>query len=72
LPLFSKTDFSRPDPQAFPEFLCKELQQYFAVEKLLTCAKKRRELCTTPLFVMPAKAGIQEAIDNTGFPPSRE
>jgi len=21
---------------------------------------------------MPAKAGIQEAIDNTGFPPSRE
>ena len=26
------------------------------------------ELCTTPLFVMPAKAGIQEAIDNTGFP----
>jgi len=31
-----------------------------------------REFCTTPLFVMPAKAGIQEAIDNTGFPPSRE
>jgi hypothetical protein len=26
-----------------------------------------RELCTTTLIVIPAKAGIQETIDNTGF-----
>jgi hypothetical protein len=26
-----------------------------------------RELCTTPLFVIPAKAVIQEVLDNTGF-----
>jgi len=29
----------------------------------------KRDLCTIPLFVIPAKAGIQETIDNTGFPP---
>jgi hypothetical protein len=26
-----------------------------------------RELCTTSLVVLPAQAGIQETIDNTGF-----
>ena len=31
-----------------------------------------RELCKTPLIVIPAKAGIQGTIENTGFPPSRE
>jgi len=25
------------------------------------------ELCTTTLIVIPAKAGIHETIDNTGF-----
>ena len=28
---------------------------------------KQRELCTTTLIVLPAKAGIQKTIDNTGF-----
>jgi hypothetical protein len=31
-----------------------------------------RELCTTPLIVMPAQAGIQEVLEKTGFPLSRE
>jgi hypothetical protein len=26
-----------------------------------------RDLCTTPLIVIPAKAGIQEVLDNTGY-----
>jgi hypothetical protein len=26
-----------------------------------------QDICTTTLIVIPAKAGIQEAIDNTGF-----
>ena len=29
------------------------------------------DLCKTPLIVIPAKAGIQETIDNTGFRSSR-
>jgi hypothetical protein len=26
-----------------------------------------RDLCTTPLFVIPVKTGIQEVLDNTGY-----
>jgi hypothetical protein len=28
------------------------------------------ELCTTPVFVIPVKTGIQEVLDNTGYRPS--
>ena len=29
-----------------------------------------RDLCTTPLFVIPVNTGIQEVVDNTGYRPS--
>ena len=52
---------------------------YFVLMNRLRKCFINRELCTTSLIVIPVvddlqvtKAGIQETIDNTGFPPSRE
>jgi hypothetical protein len=39
-------------------------------EKITIPSPVCRELCITPLFVIPVKTGIQKVVDNTEYRPS--
>jgi hypothetical protein len=42
-----------------------------ACQYLHSCSRiSSRDLCTTPVFVIPVKTGIQKVLDNTGYRPA--
>jgi len=45
----------------------KVLCSIFVMPEVFCRASSFRDLCTTPLFVIPVNTGIQEVIDNTGY-----